>query len=438
MGKIERRLITKIPQTTGVYQFIGKGRKILYVGKAVNLKARIASHFENAKKDPKEALILASSLKIKTIATPSEFQALLLETQLIKKHKPKYNSVWKDDKSYLYIWITREKYPKVLLARARDIRANPKGLFFGPFQGTRTAEEVIHEIRKIIPFCTRKRISGGACFHSKIGQCDPCPNKVASIESQVIRRKLKKQYRRNIRQVISIFQGKAKPVLDDLKKKMEQASHEERFEEAVIARNRITRFEKLLTQTLRVKEGYRAQPDALGSLRQLLSKHLPTIKNLNRIEAYDISNLSQREPAAAMVVATNGQIDKSRYRKFKIRLATRNSLLATNLGDVGMLVQVFERRFKNRWPNPDLIVVDGGKPQVRITQEALVRIGKKIPIIGIAKAPDRLIVGTGRLTTTRPQLSNPGFNLVQLLRDEAHRFSRKYHRALRHKKLLGF
>ena len=139
-----------------------------------------------------------------------------------------------------------------------------------------------------------------------------------------------------------------------------------------------------------------------------------------------------------MVVATNGQIDKSRYRKFKIRLATRNSLLATNLGDVGMLVQVFERRFKNRWPNPDLIVVDGGKPQVRITQEALVRIGKKIPIIGIAKAPDRLIVGTGGLTTTRPQLSNPGFNLVQLLRDEAHRFSRKYHRALRHKKLLGF
>lgn len=436
MVEPKRKMITKIPQTTGVYQFLGKAGEIVYIGKATNLKARIASHFETAKKDPKEAAVLQNATCIKTIATQSDFQALLLEAQLIKKHKPKYNSVWKDDKSYLYVRITKEEFPKVLLARARDLKPNHSGLIFGPFPSTRAAEELIHEVRKVVPFCTRKNISKIPCFHSKIGQCDPCPNLVASSKLLVVRRELKRKYRRNILQVAKIFQGKAEPILSDLKKKMEEESKKGDFEEALILRNRIGRFEKLLTQTLRVKEDYREPADHLVALRKLLVTYFPTIKNLGRIEAYDISNLSQKEPTAAMVVAVDGLIDKSQYRKFKIKQLAISRKPLANLGDVGMLAQVFERRFKNKWPEPDLIIVDGGKPQVRATKQALTIIGRSIPVIGIAKAPDRIVIGKGNLTTIRPPLSDPGFNLIQLLRDEAHWFSRKYHRYLREKQLL--
>lgn len=429
--RLTKEEIARAPATIGVYQFL-KRRKVLYIGKAVNVKARLASHLQNARLDPKEAAIVAEADRIKVIPTESEFKALLLEAQLIKKEKPKFNKVWRDDKSYLYIRLTQEEYPKVLMARARDIPKVPKDLFFGPFPSTRIVFDLIREIRKVIPFCTRKQVSGGACFHAKIGLCDPCPNEISKIKDQKEKLRLKKQYRGNIRQVTRIFKGQTEPVLKDLTQRIQALSEQEQFEGALILRNRMLRFERLITQTLGIKEDLPKADDperALESLKQFIQRFFPGPVHLWRIEAYDVSNLTGQEATAAMVVLTKGQVDKSQYRKFKIKTVGI-------LGDTPMLAEVVRRRFDNPWPKPNLIIVDGGKPQVRTIIKTLGELKLRIPVIGIAKTPDRLVVGTKNLPTIKLPATDPGFNLLRLIRDESHRFSRRYHLFLRGKKLL--
>lgn len=434
--KIENGWLKKIPQTIGVYQFL-KGREILYIGKAVNLKARLASHLQNARLDPKEEALIAGAKSVKITSVPSEFQALLLEARLIQKHQPRYNRRAKDNKSPLYIHVTTDEYPKVLTIRGQDL-AEAKGQFFGPFQSTVVVRDLIREIRKVVPFCTRARLGKTPCFHSKIGQCDPCPNVVASNKSQVARAELKRKYRKNIRQVIRILKGQIEPVTQDLQKQLQTLSTAQKYEEALVVRNRLMRFERLLTQTLGVRDEEPAATnpkEALTRLQDLLSRFYPTnLDGLKRIEAYDISNFQGDQATASMVVLTEGQVDKSQYRKFKIKVGENKSAIR-NLGDTGMLAQVVARRFHNPWPRPDLIVVDGGKPQVRAVRSTLSE-NQGIPVMGIAKAPDRLVVGTQDLSTLRLPVSDPGFNLIRLIRDESHRFSRKYHLFLRQEKLL--
>ncbi|MEX1061672.1 MAG: GIY-YIG nuclease family protein [Patescibacteria group bacterium] len=424
--------ISKAPQTIGIYQFL-RGKEVLYVGKAVNIKARLASHLQNARLDPKEAKLIAESDRIKVIPTPSEFAALLLEAKLIQQLKPKYNVRWRDNKSYLYIRITATEYPKVILARANDIKSGNKDQFFGPFQGTRLVQDLIREIRKVVPFCTRPRLGKSPCFHSKIGQCDPCPNLVSQMKDPSLKTELKRKYRRNIRQVKKILKGQTETVTGELEKQIKELSQKERYEEALVIRNRLIRFERLITQTLGLKEEPPSPTDtkeALTSLREVLKQYLPSLRDLNRIECYDVSNLGGGQATASLVVLTDGQIDKSQYKKFKIKGGRKD------LGDVGMMKQVIERRFKNKWPKPDLIVVDGGKPQVRKIREALKALNNKTPLIGIAKGPDRLVIGIEKLPTKRLPITHPGFNLIRLLRDESHRFSRGYHLLLRSKTLL--
>ncbi|NIT04416.1 GIY-YIG nuclease family protein [Candidatus Saccharibacteria bacterium] len=425
------------PQTIGVYQFL-KGREVLYVGKAVNIKARLASHLANARFDPKEAAIVEGATRVKVTPVESEFKALLLEAQLIQKLHPKYNRRWKDNKSPLYIHVTSGEYPKILTNRGKDLKQiHPKGVVFGPFPSTQVVQELIREIRKVIPFCTRKRIGKQPCFHSKIGLCDPCPNEIVRVESKRKREESKRQYRKNIRQVVRILKGQTEPVLKDLEKQLEELSDKQKYEEALVVRNRTVRFERLISQTLGIKEETIPQQDAeksLESLAKLLTAYFPGLTNLKRIEAYDVSNIGGREATASMVVLTEGRVDKSQYRKFKI--VTSNQRPAIRLGDVGMLGQVVARRFKNKWPKPDLIVVDGGKPQVRAVQKALKEANQRVPTVGIAKAPDRLLLGVDRLPTKRLPQNHPGFNLVRLIRDESHRFSRRYHLFLREKELM--
>jgi len=429
---LEIKELSKAPQTIGIYKFL-RGKEVIYVGKAVNLKARLTSHLQNARLDPKEAKLITESDHVRVIPTPSEFAALLLEAKLIQQLHPKYNIRWRDNKSYLYIRITKAAYPKVLLARATDIELKSKDQFFGPFQGTRLAQDLIREIRKVTPFCTRTKIGKSPCFHSKIGQCDPCPNVISQAHEEGIKNELKTQYRKNIRQVVRILKGQTELVTKDLNEQIQHLSQEQRYEDALVIRNRLLRFERLITQTLGLKEEPPSPADtqqALESLKDVFSPYFSALKELGRIECYDVSNLGGGQATASLVVLTNGQIDKSQYKKFKIR---GNK----DLGDVGMLKEVIERRFKNKWPKPNLIVVDGGKPQVRKVREALRALENKTPLIGIAKGPDRLVIGVEKLPTKRLPISHPGFNLIRLLRDESHRFSRGYHLLLRNKALLG-
>lgn len=427
---IEKNILDKIPSTFGVYIF-KKNNEILYVGKSVNLKARIKSHIENAKLNKKEFLIVNQSNNIETIITENEFKAILLESELIKKYHPKYNVIWKDDKSYLYIKINiNDDYPKIFLTRKHDLEKEKNKnnfIYFGPFSSSKIIKEILREIRHIVPFCTEKNISKKPCFYSKIGLCSPCPNYIESQFNNDIKKKLKKEYKKNIKKIVKIFQGKITNILDYFYKELKNLIKQEKFEEAILVRNKIFRLEKLINYSLKDEENY-FNKNSLNILLKELSVYFSDLKKLNRIECFDISNLGNDFQTASMVVMTDGIINKKEYRKFKIKLNLNS--------DFERIEEVIKRRFLNNWPEPDLIVVDGGRPQVKILVSILKKINKKIPVIGIAKNPDRIIIGKDNFLTIRFPQTNSGFNLIRLLRDEAHRFAKKYHIKLREKDFL--
>ncbi len=425
---IDQQKINNLPTTTGVYIF-KKGEKVLYVGKSVNIKARVKSHLENVRLDPKEAAMIDACDRVDYIVTDSEFKALLLEAKLIKEYHPKYNVIWKDDKSFLYIKITlADEYPKVFLSRKKE--RDLKTLYFGPFSSTRTAMEILRELRKITPFCMDKRLKNGPCFYSKIGLCNPCPGAIFREKSGRIRRTLKKIYRQNIFKLIRLLQGKTELIINDFSRQLKKKIKEENFEEAIIIRDKILRLQSLTKRSFIDNNfsQYNQVEEALKSLFSLLSSYFSNLKELKRIECYDVSNFAGENPTASMVVLTNGLIDTSEYRRFKIKNLKRKN-------DLMMLEEVFKRRFakKGNWPNPDLIIVDGGKPQVKLLGKILEKLKIDIPFIGIAKNPDRLVLGKNSLITIRPPVNNLGFNLIRLIRDESHRFARKYHLLLRKK-----
>ncbi|MBI1863501.1 GIY-YIG nuclease family protein, partial [Candidatus Microgenomates bacterium] len=225
--------IKKLDSFAGVYLYLLKG-KPLYIGKSTHVKVRLLSHAENAKSDRKEAAYVDVADEIECIQTDSELRALLLESQLIQTHHPKYNVRWRDDKSYLYIKITvKEDFPKIYLVR-RESDKHAK--YFGPFSSTKIAGEILKEIRRVFPFCTSKKIGKLPCFYSKIGLCEPCPNVSKAAED-------KRRYRANIKQIIRTLKGESTEVLAGLYKRLEALSEDERYEEALELRNKIIRFE---------------------------------------------------------------------------------------------------------------------------------------------------------------------------------------------------
>ena len=408
-----------LPSTAGIYLF-KKGKTYLYIGKSINIKARVLSHVENSQQDTKEYAIVSQSDSIETQITDSEFKALLLESELIQIHHPKYNVIWRDGKSHLYIKITEEKYPKIYPVRKED---DKKSLYFGPFSSTRNVESLLRTIRRIIPFCSQKKITKRPCFYHKIGLCDPCPNDIGSRG---------KEYRHNIRRIVSLLLGKTGILLNSMNRELKTAIKEEHYEEGLKIRNRIQTLQYLIQNRSFERYGehdFDNSKQSLEDLFTLIHPYFPYLSRLDRIECYDISNLSQKQGTGSMVVLTNGLLDKNQYRRFKIKNVKIQS-------DFDMLDEIVTRRFGNNWNKPALIVVDGGKPQVRRIIKVLENLGIEIPLLGIAKDPDRFILGVNGLPTIKPRMNNLGYRLVQLIRDESHRFARKYHLFLRDREML--
>ncbi|VVA44347.1 UvrABC system protein C [Candidatus Roizmanbacteria bacterium] len=421
---ITKNQINNLPNTIGLYFF--KNNKVInYIGKSVNIKARVLSHLENAKLDNKERLIIDNSNKIETIVTESEFKALILEAKLIREFQPKYNSIWKDDKSPLYVKITNnDEFPKIVITR----KPSDKSLYFGPFSSVRMVEKIINDIRRIIPFCTQKKISKKACFYSKINLCDPCPNEINNCRDEACL-VLKKQYKKNIKQVISILNGNVKEIINSLNHQLNILIRDEHYEEAIVIRNKIFRFNRLLS----LKDDYdfsvNNNEKRIGKLLVILKKYFPKIKALNRIETYDISNLGLKQAVGSMVVMKDGQIDKKEYRKFKIKQFGLRS-------DFDRLKEVINRRLKQKWMFPDLIIIDGGKPQIKAILTVFEFNKISIPLVGIAKNPDRVIVGIEGYPNLFLKNDSSVLNVIRLMRDESHRFARKYHLFLRSKDFL--
>ena len=427
--------ISHLPTTYGVYLF-KRGRDILYIGKSINIKTRVQSHIENAAIDAKERAIVVNSDHIEFITTDSEFKALLLESQLIQKHHPQYNRRWMDDKSYLYIKINmKDTYPKIMQVRREQ---KQDAMYFGPFPSSKIAREILSEIRKLIPFCTQKRVYRHVCFQSKIGLCNPCPSAIELLTDEKEKRVLQRLYKSRIRQVVKILNGNFEVVLRGLYSQLKELTEQERYEEAIMLRNKIKRFEYFVNEQLFASydsSSYNQSEEGLVSLAKILSPYFPGFsvdnpKGLHRIECFDVSNLSGKEATASMVVLIDGLVDKSEYRRFKIKNLKSKS-------DFEMHEEVFTRRLKHRdWPLPDLLVVDGGKPQVRTLRAVFTQLRISIPLIGIAKRPDRFVVGVNNLPSVRPPMRDIGFNMIRNLRDESHRFAKKYHLLLREQKMM--
>lgn len=428
------------PTTCGVYQYWNNDT-LLYIGKAINLKARLASHAQNAKLDDKEHAIVSSATKIKYTEVDSEFLALLLEARLIREHQPPYNRIWKDDKSYLYIVIdTKEDFPRPRFARAHELIHYPLPIThyktFGPFPSSKVAEEVLRSIRRLIPFCMLKNLGDKtpACFYSKIGLCNPCPAAIKK-QSKIIYQQQKIIYRKQIFQVIKILSGNIDPVIKQLTRQIKDASKKQDFETALELRNKITSFTRYLS-THRFADNYdlyNTSAQKITALNALLITHYPSLSPNPRIECYDASNNAMLDSTVSMVVSIDGLIDRGEYRRFKIRDPHINN-------DFDRLKEALMRRLKNKtWPKPDLIVIDGGVPQLKRLQTIFDQLPEPIAYLGLAKHPDHLVIPkdlqgvTLKVTeyaNVQPDRYNLGFRHLQELRDEAHRFANNYRKIL--------
>lgn len=424
--------LASLPHRPGVYIFRDQSKKVIYVGKAINLSRRVKSYFQRNANEWKIQELTQQTVDIQIIETVSEFDALLLEAKLIHQHRPKYNAIAKDDRTPLYIVLTlSETLPRIIFTRKSElehIKKNKKDCVFGPFQSTGSAYSIMKQIRVIVPYCTQKKRTGKPCFYTHLGLCNPCPSFLEKNPEE----KALKAYRKNIYRLKSILSGNAHAVMGQMTREMESMAKNLQFEQAALVQKRIQNYYRLLEH--KNNPAVYLEPDGLtlayeeelNDLARVLHPYYPSLVHINRIEAVDISNISGKFATASLVVLTQGVADKKEYRRFRIR---RNA----GPNDTAMVAEVVERRFGHReWPLPSLLVIDGGKGQVRATHQILENMGISLPIIGLAKRFEEIIIlHTRTFISIKLSLSRPGLHILMRVRDEAHRFARSYHRLLR-------
>lgn len=419
-----------IPKSSGCYQFLDCNGKIIYIGKAVNLRSRVLSYWrKGTNHSPAKHSMMKKIKRIELIETETEVEALLLESNLIKKYQPQYNIMLRDDKRFVYIKVTtEERWSRIFMTRKFD----KSGKFFGPFVSTEAVRETLKILRKIWPYRSCARLPKKTCLYYRIGKCPGCCEELID----------EKEYRKTIRRIIMFLEGKKKQVVKDIEKEIKELESykvERGNEEKIVSlKYKILNLNKVLegASVLSLMDKYATD---VVELAKILS--LPKVPN--RIEGYDISNILGKYAVGSMVVFNNGEANKQEYRKFKIKLTDGD------VGDVWMLKEVFERRFKRivdkdkKWPQPDLIIVDGGKQQLNVVVRTLKKFKLDIPALSISKgkglrsaqAPDKIFF-PGEKNALELPLASPALHIIKRVRDESHRFAVKYHRELRARKWL--
>jgi len=428
-----KQKIKDFPDAPGVYLMQNKAGRIIYIGKATSLKERVRSYF-SPPLPIKTELQMREVVDIEYQTTESPIEALFLEAKLIKKYSPKFNIKDKDDKSRLYVYITKEDFPRVHLLRETELpevkEKNP--IFYGPFLSGRSVKDALELIRKIVPYRSCRVMPKRKCLYGYLGFCEsPCAKLIS-----------KSDYITRIRNLRDFFEGKKSRVLSSLKKEMRVASKNQNFEIAAEVRDHIY---------------------ALEHLKQMFLRENEPVTIFRRIEGYDVSNISGTFATGSMVVFIDGMSEKSEYRKFRIKpyplslRATKGSAAisstpkgdifslrhprvgsealrhrgSTPSGDIAMIKQILDRRFHNDCPHPDLILIDGGRGQVNAAVSVLKNLNLDIPVIGLAKGPDRK---KDELITSRT-LPRHDIKLFKEVRDEAHRFAKGYYKKLHRKSI---
>lgn len=546
--------LKKLPAKPGVYIMHGEKDEIIYVGKAISLKNRVRQYFQSSRnKGAKIERMVTHITRFEYIITDSELEALVLECNLIKEHRPKYNTMLKDDKSYPFIKVTvHEPYPRVLFARRMK---KDKARYFGPYTSGGAVKDVIELLQKLyqVRSCNRSlpRDTGKdrPCLYYHMKQCKaPCQGYISQEE-----------YRKNINKVIKFLNGDFQDAISELMEKMQKASEEMRYEDAMEYRDLISSIRKIgerqkitgygqedrdiiavamddsedlrdqdaVVQVFFIRDGrligrdhfylrvakgdtkaqvlssflkqfYAGTPFipseimlqseiedaniieewlsgrrkqkvhirvpkkgtkeklvelALENARMVLDKDRERIrreegrtigavheveewlglKNVVRMEAYDISNISGFESVGSMVVYEKGRPKRSDYRKFKIKWVQGPN-------DYASMEEVLTRRFTHESNGefdsfarlPDLILMDGGRGQVNIAMKVLNELGISIPVCGMVKDDHHRTRGLYFNNVEIPiDTSGEGFRLITRIQDEAHRFAIEYHRSLR-------
>ena len=408
-----------LPDSPGVYYFLGKGKKILYVGKATSLKDRVKSYLPTGRqalhsilmtRGPLIEKMLSEAVSVDFVETDSVLEALLLEAYEIKRIQPLYNTKEKDDKSHNYVIITKEEYPRVLIERGRNLLKIENSKLkiakrFGPFPHGSELREALKIVRKLFPFrdkCTPNQ--GKPCFNAQIGLCPGvCSGDIN-----------KKDYRKLIKHLELFFEGKKDKVVKSLEKEMKALAKEEKFEEADKVKKKIFALEHIQDVAL-IKQDLDHSP-----------KHLtPSF----RIEAYDIAHLSGKDVVGVMVVIEDAEFNKSQYRKFKI-IEDKND-------DTRNLREMLVRRFNHPdWVKPNLIVIDGGLGQINMARKVLKEINLNIDVVSVVKDDKhkaREIMGLKEINLNSNNESKSLERNILLANLEAHRFAINYHRRLRGK-----
>jgi len=435
-----QKTLASLPHEPGVYQYKNATGEIIYVGKAKDLSRRVKQYFQRDDAvGEKTARLVREIHDIALIPTTSEFDALLLEAKLIRQYMPKYNVISRDDKSPLYVVITlSEELPRILFVRKGEISAYERikgNAVYGPFQSGFALRALLRQLRSIVPYCTQKERHGRACFYTHLGLCDPCPALIVHMTGGE-KRQAVHRYRTNIRRLRALFDGKTRWLSKEYEKEMRTFAQNEQFELAGKVKQQLSLLNSL--------SAYRYDPqvfinqgatdiyeEELEELTVRLRVHYPSITRLSRIECFDISNLGGHQAVGSMVVLSDGRPEKSQYRKFRIRTVK-------GISDVAMMREVLSRRIKHsEWPTPQFLLVDGGKTQVSAAREVLEHLGWDVPIAGLAKREEELVIPKSRgFKVVRLPLSGKAIKVVMRVRDEAHRFAITYHRKLRSEAFL--
>lgn len=415
----------KLPDAPGVYFFLGKNKKILYIGKATSLKDRVKSYFSKDLLVSRSSLIVSMVSDSKTLdfkETSSVLEALLLEADLIRKFKPDFNTKEKDDKSFNCVVITDEDFPQILIIRKKEIDFVELKIenfklrsVFGPFPNGSQLKEALKIVRKIFPYRDEKChipnlslktyhlvTSSRPCFNYSIGLC---PGTCVGVVE-------KKTYGKTIKQIELFLSGNLKNLKKNLEKDMKEFAKNHDFENAKKMRDKIFALNHINDISL-IKS---------DNLSLITLNSSPSY----RIESYDISHMSGQNMVGVMTVVINGEAQKNEYRKFNINTCE-------NSNDPKAIKEVLERRFNHaEWNFPDFIVVDGNAIQINTANDVILKLGLKIPVVSVVKNEKHKAKGF----LGREDLIKKYKKEILLANSEAHRFAIAFHKKKRSKNFL--
>ena len=425
--------VRSFPQTPGVYLMKDGAGRVIYVGKAKNLRSRAGSYFlKAATEDPRTAELVREIRQIDYIDAESEVDALLVEARLVKDIQPKYNRDLRDGKSFPYLEIhTREEFPRVGFTRQPRRRGTK---LYGPFANPRGLRGAIQVLQKIFKFrtCSLDIQQDDPrwkwfrpCLLASIDQCTaPCNLRIS-----------REEYRKDVRRLQQFLEGKKKRLLEEMHREMEMAAGELRYEEAARLRDEI-RLLETLDQRGELDKHVQPEVFPIDPKKGLagLQKVLRLRKQPRIIEGVDVAHTGGRETVASLVQFIDGLPFKPGYKRFRIRTVE-------GIDDVAGIREVVARRFaqlqQESQPPPDVLLIDGGKGQLGAAVAALATLQIEPPVVISLAKREELIFVPGAQQPLRLSRRSYALRLLQYVRDEAHRFAQHYHHVLRRRSTLG-